>query len=194
MLVATPVYESNLLFVTAFFNGPMMLDLATDRPDANLLWRGKSQSEINTDGLHCTTSTPVILDGYVYGVCSYGQFRCLDAHTGKRIWETQEVTGEKARWASAFLTRNGSRFFINNDRGELIIAEFSPKGYHEISRTNLITPTSPGGGKRERGAVNWVLPAYANRHILIRNDREIIRASLEAPQAKSPTTDTAAAK
>jgi hypothetical protein len=97
-----------------------------------------------------------------------------------------------AGWASAFLTRLGSRFFINNDRGELIIAELSPKGYHEVSRTKLITPTSPGGGKRELGAVNWVLPAYANRHIVIRNDQEIIRASLEADPANIPATAPAA--
>jgi outer membrane protein assembly factor BamB len=183
LLVSTPVYEANLLLVSAFRIGSLMLDLAADKPEANELWRGKSHSEVNTDGLHCMTSTPVIVDGYVYGVCSYGQFRCLNARTGERIWESLEVTGEKARWASAFLTRNGSRFFINNDRGDLIIAELSPKGYREVSRAKLITPTSPGGGKRELGAVNWVLPAYANRHILIRNDQEIIRVSLEAAAA-----------
>jgi outer membrane protein assembly factor BamB len=125
--------------------------------------------------------TPVIRDGYIYGVCSYGQLRCLDAKTGQRIWETQEVTKEKARWANAFITRNGERYFINNDRGELILAEFSPKGYKEIGRTQIIKPTTAGGGKRELGAVNWTLPAYANGHILIRNDEEIIRYSLEKP-------------
>jgi len=179
MLIATPVRQGDLLFVTAFFDGPMMLQLAADRPGAKLLWRGTSHSEIKTDGLHSTISTPVLKDGYVYGVCSYGQFRCLNAQTGARIWETQAVTRENARWASAFMTRQGERFFINNDRGELIIAELSPQGYHEIDRTPLITPTTPAGNKREKGAVNWVLPAYANRHIVIRNDREIIRASLE---------------
>ena len=30
------------------------------------------------------------------------------------------------------------------------------------------------------GAVNWSHPAYANRHIVARNDTEIIRASLAA--------------
>jgi len=35
--------------------------------------------------LHSTLSTPVIKDGYVYGVCSYGQLRCLDAQTGARV-------------------------------------------------------------------------------------------------------------
>jgi len=183
MLAATPVRQGNLLFLTAFFDGPMMLQLAADKPDARLLWRGNSHSEVKTDGLHATMATPVIKDGYVYGVCSYGQLRCLDAQTGVRVWETQEVTRENARWASAFITRQGDRFFINNDRGELIIAELSPRGYREIDRTHLIEPTTPPGNKREKNAVNWVLPAYANRHMVIRNDREIIRASLERTPA-----------
>ena len=29
---------------------------------------------------------------YVYGICSYGQLRCLRRATGERIWETQSVT------------------------------------------------------------------------------------------------------
>ena len=29
------------------------------------------------------------------------------------------------------------------------------------------------------GVVHWSHPAYANRHIVVRNDREIVRASLE---------------
>lgn len=183
MLVATPVWQGNRLFVTAFFDGPMMLQLADDRPGAKVLWHGLSHSEIKTDGLHCTLSTPVIQDGNIYGVCSYGQLRCLDAQTGARIWETPAVTRENARWASAFLTRQAGRCFITNDRGELILAALSPREYREIDRTQLITPTTPVGNKRELGAVNWVLPAYANRHIIIRNDREVIRASLEKTPA-----------
>jgi hypothetical protein len=33
---------------------------------------------------------------------------------------TMEVIKEKARWALGFIVRNGDRYFINNDRGELI--------------------------------------------------------------------------
>ena len=179
LVAGTPVVDGAQLLVSAFRNGSMLLTLSPDKPAAELLWKGKSASEIETDGLHALMCTPVIQDGYVYGVCSYGQFRCLDAKTGQRVWETQVVTREKARWANAFITRQDGRFFINNDRGELIIAELSPKGYHELSRTQLIKPTTPGGGQRELKLVNWVLPAYANRHILIRNDEEIIRVSLE---------------
>ena len=83
-------------------------------------------------------ATPVIIGDYIYGICSYGQFRCLRAKTGERIWETQAVTKEKARWASGLIVRHGDNLFINNDRGELIIVHPSPDGYQEISRTRPV--------------------------------------------------------
>ena len=104
--------------------------------------------------------------------------RCLKAATGERVWETQAVTVEKARWASGQIVRQGDRYFINNDRGDLIIAKFSPQGYQEISRTALIKPTTPPGDRRALGVVNWSHPAYANRRIYARNDEEILCASL----------------
>ena len=86
--------------------------------------------------------------------------------------------GEKARWASGFIVRQGKRYFINTDRGDLVIARLTPEGYVEIDRTRLIEPTTSGGGRRELKAVHWSHPAYANGHIIVRNDREIVRASL----------------
>ena len=79
--------------------------------------------------------------------------------------------------------RHGDRLFINNDRGELIIVKPDPKGYQEISRTQLIKPTSEPQNRRELVYVNWMQPAYANRHIYARNDEEIICASLAADGA-----------
>jgi outer membrane protein assembly factor BamB len=124
-------------------------------------------------------NTPVIDSDYIDGICSYGQFRCLNLKTGERVWETLDVTKEKARWASGLIVRQGDRYFINNDRGELIIAKLSPQGYQEISRTPRIKPTTNPGNRRELGAVNWSHPAYANRRIVARNDEEIISAPLE---------------
>lgn len=177
MTLATPVSSGPHLLVSSFYNGSMLLDLAKDK--ANLVWKGKSDSEINTDGLHAVVNTPVIAGDYIYGICSYGQFRCLNVKTGERVWETLAVTKEKARWASGFIVRHEDRYFINNDRGELIIAKLSPEGYVEISRTALIKPTTDSGNRRELGAVNWSHPAYANRHIILRNDEEISSFSLE---------------
>jgi outer membrane protein assembly factor BamB len=177
MTLATPVLSGSRLLVSSFYNGSMLLDLVGE--GARMLWKGKSNSEIHTDGLHAVINTPVIEGDYIYGICSYGQFRCLNLKTGERVWETMEVTKEKARWASGLIVRQGNRYFINNDRGELIIAKLSPQGYQEISRTHLIKPTSNSGNRRELGAVNWSHPAYANRRIVARNDEEIISVSLE---------------
>src|SRR5262245_36599469 len=177
MTLATPVLSESRLLVSSFYNGSMLLDLTGET--ANMIWKGKSDSEINTDGLHTVVNTPVIDGEYIYGICSYGQFRCLKLKSGERVWETMDVTKEKARWASGFIVRQGDRYFINNDRGELIIAKLLPQGYQEISRTALIKPTSNSGNRRELGAVNWSHPAYANRFIIARNDEEILSASLE---------------
>ena len=177
MTLATPVLSGSRLLVSSFYNGSMLLDLAGK--EARLLWKGKSNSEIDTDGLHAVSTTPFIDGYYIYGICSYGQFRCLNLKTGERVWETMDVTKEKARWASGLIVRQGDRYFINNDRGELIIAKLLPQGYQEISRTPLIKPTTNPGNRRELGAVNWSHPAYANRCIISRNDKEIISVSLE---------------
>lgn len=176
--IATPVWQEPHLLVSAFFNGSRLYRL--ERADARMLWKGASDSGVDTDGLHALMNSPVIDDNHIYGICSYGQLRCLRLATGERVWETQAVTREKARNASAFMVRNGDRYFISNDRGELIIARLSPAGYTEISRTRLIRPTSPPGARRELGAVNWSHPAYAGRSVFARNDEEIVAVSLAA--------------
>jgi len=178
--VATPVLSQHGLLVSSFYNGSRLFRLDASKPGAELIWRGMSDSEIETDGLHPLVSTPVVDGDYIYGVGSYGHLRCLDAKTGKRVWETLDLTQENARWVSAQIVKNGDRYFINTDRGDLVIAKLSPQGYQEIDRVRIITPTNPISRRRELGAVSWTHPAYANRHLIIRNDKEIVRYSLAA--------------
>ena len=182
--IATPVYSAPHLLVSGFFNGARLLRL--DASGAELLWRPKVESETRGDTLYALMNSPAIDGDYIYGICAQGQLRCLRRATGTRVWESQAVTVEQRRNASAFLVRHGDRYFINNDRGELIIARLSPGGYQEVSRTELIKPTSPGGGRRERGAVNWSHPAYSNRHIFARNDEEILCAYLKVTVPPAP--------
>lgn len=173
--IPMPRIQGDRLFVTSFYNGPMMLQLAQDRPAARVLWRGRSNSERNTDGLHSIMPTPFIKDGYIYGVCSYGQLRCLRLDSGERRWESLEATGGKEeRWGNAFLIPNGDRFFLFNEHGELIIADLSPDGYHEIDRTKIIQPTNNMPGRW----VVWMHPAFADKCIYVRNDRELLAISL----------------
>ncbi len=181
--IPTPRVAGDMLFVTAFYDGPLMLKV-DGAEGASQVWRGKGKGgdpqPDRTDGLHSIISTPVIKDGHIYGVCSYGELRCLDAKNGKRLWSTHQATGgESKRWANAFLIENGGRFFLFNELGDLIIAKLSPMGYDEISRANILAPTNtmaPPKGRR----VIWMHPAFANRCCYARNDREIVCVSLAA--------------
>jgi outer membrane protein assembly factor BamB len=176
--IATPAWSAPHLLVSGFFDGARMMELDASG-DARLLWASQGGTEIKSDKLHALMSQPVIDGDYIYGICSYGQLRCLRRATGERVWETQALTVERARNATAWLIRNGDRVIALNDRGELVLARLSPSGYDEIGRAKIIEPTSPPGARRELGAVIWSHPAFANRHMIVRNDRELIRVSLD---------------
>ncbi len=173
--IATPVLEKNRLFFTSFYDGSIMLELKTDELGVEPLWSRSGRDERHTDSLHSIISTPYLEGDYVYGVDSYGEFRCLDAKTGERIWESLEPT-PKSRWSTIHMVRNGKRMWMFNERGEIVIATLSPAGYAEISRAKLIEPTRVQLG--QRGGVCWSHPAYADRHVFARNDEELVCASL----------------
>jgi len=175
--VPTPVVDQDRLFVSAFYDGSLMLRLFQDEPRVEEIWRRRGFSERMTDSLHAMISTPYLEGDYVYGVDSYGELRCLDANTGDRIWEDLTAV-PKARWATIHMVRNGKRIWMFNERGELIIATLSPAGFHEISRAKLIEPTTAQLGQRD--GVCWSHPAYAYKHVFARNDRELVCASLAA--------------
>lgn len=176
--IATPVFDDPLLFVSQSWGGPLMMELAGGRPGANVLWRLPAGGNANDDLVNCLMSTPILRDGHLYAISLYGELRCLEARTGRRVWQTYAPTGND-RWWNAFLIPNGERVFLANEQGELIIARLSPKGYDEISRAKLIEPTAR---LRDRDLV-WSHPAFANRSVYARNDKEIRCVSLAADVA-----------
>ena len=174
--VATPRLAGDRLFFTSFYNSSKCFKLDSAKPGATLEWAGDSFSEKKTDTLHSLISTPFIQDGHIYGVCSYGQLRCLKVGTGERLWETFDATtgGEPVRWANAFIIKHEDRFILANELGDLIIAKLTPKGYEELSRAKILKPTTTD----PRRAVVWSHPAFADRCVFMRNDEEIVCVSL----------------
>ena len=67
----------------------------------------------------------------------------------------------------------GDRVIVLNSDGDLILARFTPAGYREDSRTNIIRPTA-------KNAV-WGHPAYAGNRVFARNDEELVCYSLVDP-------------
>jgi outer membrane protein assembly factor BamB len=112
---------------------------------------------------------------HLYSAKSSGELVCLEASTGKQVWESTRVTDLK-NGASIHLTLNGNSVLLYTDKGELIRAQLTSQGYREMSRVALLEPTMPFGDRK----VAWPPPAYANGHIFVRNGKELICASLAA--------------
>jgi hypothetical protein len=177
LCVPAPRQVGNRVFVTSFYNGPRMIEVAADGKSARVVWSGNSNSEIRTDGLHSIIPTPIVTEDYIYGVCSYGQLRCLDTKTGERQWETLAATGS-GRWWNAFLIPHEDRYFLHNEQGDLITARLTPAGYEETSRAKLVEATRPLGSQGRN--VIWSHPAFAMKSVFARNDKEIVRVNLAA--------------
>ncbi len=172
-----PRTDGEHLFLTAFYDGALLLKLKQDEPGATVVWRRHGKDEKQTDALHSIICTPIIDDGMIYGADSYGEFRGIDLKTGDRLWSTFEPTsGKSARWGNAFVVKQADRYMLFSEQGDLIFANLSRKGYQEISRAHVIEPTGPA----QRRDVVWTHPAFADRCAFVRNDREIVCVDLSA--------------
>jgi outer membrane protein assembly factor BamB len=177
--ISTVRKDGDLLFLSSYYHGPMMLKLAADRPAVSVLWRGKSNNPERPDGLHTIMAAPVLRGGILYGVGQDGELRCAEAATGKQLWSTFEATGVESRdCVTAFLVPQGegSRFVIFNDQGDLILADLSPRGYKQIDRAHILDPVQSARGRQ----VVWSHPAFAHRCVFARNDKEMVCVSLAA--------------
>jgi outer membrane protein assembly factor BamB len=175
--VATPVIEKDHLFVSSFYDGSMMIRVPRDELKAEFLWSIRGKDEKQTQALHAMIGTPILRDGYIYGVDSYGQLRCLDARDGRRLWEDTTATPQE-RWSTIHMVEQGDQVWMFNELGELILAHLSPDGYHELGRAQLIAPTLPQLSRRGGRGVCWAHPAFANRHIFARSDERLVSATL----------------
>jgi outer membrane protein assembly factor BamB len=167
--VSTPVFYNDRLLI-----GGLMLQLDPNKPAAAVLWPA---SKVPARRIYSNTSTALFRGDHLFSAKSSGELICVEASTGKQIWESNAVTELKGG-ASIHITPNGDSVFLYTDKGELIRARLTPEGYNEISRVAVLEPTFPFGGRN----VVWPPPAYARRHIFVRNSKEVICASLAAEQ------------
>ena len=173
--VATPVVQGNRLFFTSFYDGALMLEMDSPEMTVSEVWRASGPNERRTKALHSIISTSVWLGDYIYGVDSYGELRCLSASDGERVWEDLSAV-PRSRWSTIHFVQNKNLTWMFNERGELILAKLTPEEFVEISRVQIIEPTTEQ--LRQRNGVCWSHPAFADRCIFVRNDQELKCISL----------------
>jgi outer membrane protein assembly factor BamB len=174
MAIMSPRQAGDYLYAGGIGWVGALMKLAPDKPAAEVVWRGKKDTAV-----YPVNSTPIVVGDTLYGVDQPGQLRAVKVLTGERLWETTApTTGSKPiSSGTGFLVRNGDWFFIFGETGDLVLAKLSPQGYEEISRAKLLQPTNEAFGR----PVVWSHPAFANKCVYARNDKELVCASLAAP-------------
>jgi len=173
MSITQPQKSGDYLFDSGIGKCAALFKLSREKPAVEVVWVATPKM-----GVFCSNSTPQLDGGTIYGNdCEVGSLRAVKLETGERLWDTFKPTtgGERgASHATTFITKNGDRYFLFSETGDLVIARLTPEKYEEISRAHLLEPTNEAFGR----PVVWSHPAYANKCVFVRNDKEIVCASL----------------
>jgi outer membrane protein assembly factor BamB len=151
--ISDPVWHGGVLLVSGYWEGSKAIRLNERGEQPEVLWEGKKLSLL--------MSTPLYRDGYVYGLDNKNGLKCVELQTGAVKWDGQHVT-PKSRNPQASLVWAGDRALIFNELGQLLMAQLSPDGYREVSKTGIL----PGG--------TWANPAFADGCIFARDDVKIV--------------------
>ncbi len=170
-IIMSPIQAGDLLFAAGYSNKNLLLKLSADAPKADVVWRDASKKAMSPVNVQ-----PIRDGSVIYGFDQGGKFIAMDIETGKRLWETPQPLSDRrpVQTGTAFIVRQADRYWLFSEQGDLIIAKLSPEGYEELDRAKVIKPTNVAFGRD----VVWSAPAFANQHVFIRNDEELIRVNL----------------
>jgi outer membrane protein assembly factor BamB len=127
---------------------------------ATQLWKVAGNDEANH------WSTPVIFNGYVYGIFGQAKFaaaplECVDLATGAVKWT-------KAGFGPGGVTLVDGNLLVLSDTGDLVLAKASPDGFTELSRSHVLS------GKC------WNSVAVSNGRVYARSTKEGVGLDLSA--------------
>jgi outer membrane protein assembly factor BamB len=164
--VMTPVRAGDHLFVGAYHGKNLLLKLTADKPGAEVVWKDKKDH-----GISPVNVQPFLIENVLYGYDDEKGMLAVEIPSGKRLWQSNGPLGDEAKGSdTAFMVKNGDRFFFFAETGHLVIGKLTPKGFEEIDRAKVLDQTNAAFGRK----VVWCAPAYADKKAFIRNDKEII--------------------
>jgi len=175
MSVTAPVKQGNRLYVSGIRSVGALIELDEQKPGAGFVWKGNTKSAI-----YSCNSTPFMEGDMIYG-CDISTGALIGARQsdGERLWTTTKPTCDEVRGAphgTAFIVKHDDRYFLFSEKGDLILADLSPKDYQELGRFHVLDPTNEAFGR----PVVWSHPAFADKCLFARNDQEIVCVDLTA--------------
>ncbi len=172
LISMTPIVVDDYMFLGGYDKKNLLLKLTTDKPGAEVVWGNESKK-----GMSPVNVQPYLDGNIMYGIAHKGSLMAVEIPSGEHLWETTEpISDRPVSSGTAFIVRQGERYWLFNEKGELIIARLSPEGYEEIDRAKIIEPTNNAFGRE----VVWCMPAFAGQKMFVRNDEECICVDLSA--------------
>lgn len=157
--IATPIAVDGGVYISAGENhGGTLLDIepSADGFTPKERWTSFGPSSV----LRCEWQTPLLIDGHLYGFDNVGgagpvsHLACIEAKTGKRVWQ-------KTRFGKGNAVAADGVLYILTFDGQLVTIAATPKGYSEIARAKVSDKTRTA-------------PSLANGLLYLRDDKEII--------------------
>lgn len=175
MSICAPRFRGDRMFACGIGDTAAMVEFDSSGQPAKTLWTGKPKYAV-----YGSNATPLWLDHAIYGAdCQLGAFVAVDPDSGQRLWESFALTSGTDRRSShgtAFMVQNDWRSFLFAETGHLILAKLSRSGFEELGRMQVLEPTGECFGR----PVVWSHPAFAQRCMVARNDKQIVCVNLAA--------------
>lgn len=151
---ASPVVYEDIVYCSAGYGvgaGAFKISKKGSKLEATQIWRRENQCFNHW-------STPVVKDGYLYGMFSFkeygkGPLACVDIRTGEDQWKEDGFGPGQVILA-------GDKLIATSDKGEIVIVDANPKKYQEVARKDVLD-----------GKV-WSYPILANGKIFARSTTE----------------------
>ena len=151
---ASPVVYEDIVYCSAGYGvgaGAFKISKSGSGFSAEQIWRRENECFNHW-------STPVVKDGYLYGMFSFkeygaGPLACVDIKTGKDMWK-------EAGFGPGQVILSGDKVIALSDKGEVVVVEANPKKYVELKREDVLD-----------GKV-WSYPALAYGRIFARSTKE----------------------
>lgn len=151
-----PIVQGDLVYVSSDY-GVGCLVVKVDVKDTTTSVKEVYQSKAMKNHF----STPVLIDGYLYGFDS-GEFACIKLDTGEKKWSVP------ALGKGAFTVADGLAYILS-EKGLLILAKLTPEKMEKITEVDgLVGPRC------------WTMPVVANGNLFIRDESKLLCLDVKA--------------
>jgi outer membrane protein assembly factor BamB len=155
-VIPTPVYQDNVVFVTAGYNAGCMairLKKAGDKFNAEIVYNNKNM--VNHHG------GVVLLNGHIYGFSDPSGWVCLNPETGEQVWAERVRDVGKG----AVIAVNDRLILLDERTGLMTVIAASPDGWKEYGRMEI-----PERSEIETmDKMVWAHPVVAGGKLFIRD-------------------------